>query len=80
MPSRKSSKNSHDQQRQAYANGGYNYGPPQYGSYNRYVPSSGYGSYNPYGTVGYAGSMDRRGGAGGMRDGLYPGTKFILWS
>ena len=76
MPSRKSSKNSHDQQRQAYANGGY--GPPQYGSYNRYVASSGYGSYNPYGTVGYAGSMDRRGGAGGMRDGLYPGTKFIL--
>ena len=32
--------------------------------------SSGYGSYNPYGSVGYAGSIDRR----GMRDGLYPGT------
>ena len=46
----------------------YNYGPPQYGSYNRYNQSSGYGSYNPYGTVGYGGSMDRR----GMRDGLYP--------
>ncbi len=41
MPSRKSSKNSHDNYGRAYANGGYNYGPPQYGSYNRYVNSSG---------------------------------------
>jgi len=74
MPSRKSSKNSNDYGR-GYANGGYAHsyghgGPPKYGSYNKYSQSSGYGSYNPYGTVGYGGSMDRR----GHRDGMYPGT------
>ena len=36
-----------------------------------FVIHPGYGSYNPYGTVGYGGSMDRRGGGGSIRKGLF---------